>query len=192
VVSAGNSQRNSLAVSECQEELNDAIIPLSTTRRRAENRASEPHETPNIYSPSTVEGIVPPLMYAPRWRMELGLLHLSCPTIVYGTRARRVRDADAKQKDGYDQHNVATTTNSKEPMPKKTTTLCHNVPTRQNQPPTSRNTKHYSPSTLAGVAPLSHTPQDGERNSSHSISPARQRFTVSRLTRTCGSQDRDG
>ncbi|KUL85957.1 hypothetical protein ZTR_06472 [Talaromyces verruculosus] len=33
--------------SECQEELNNAIIPPSTTRRRAENRASESHEIPN-------------------------------------------------------------------------------------------------------------------------------------------------
>ena len=35
-MSAGNAQRNSLAVFECQEELNNAIIPLSTTRRRAD------------------------------------------------------------------------------------------------------------------------------------------------------------
>ncbi|PYH90013.1 hypothetical protein BO71DRAFT_92892 [Aspergillus ellipticus CBS 707.79] len=51
VVSAGNSQRNSLAVSECQEELNNAIFPLFTPRWRAENRVSEPYETPNITEP---------------------------------------------------------------------------------------------------------------------------------------------
>lgn len=33
-------------------------------------------------------------------------------TIVYGARARPVRDGGAKQKDGYDQNNVATPTNS--------------------------------------------------------------------------------
>ncbi|KAJ5993146.1 hypothetical protein N7451_008870 [Penicillium sp. IBT 35674x] len=48
VVPAGNSQRNSLAVSECQEELNNTIFPLVTMRRSAESRVSEPHETPNI------------------------------------------------------------------------------------------------------------------------------------------------
>ena len=98
VVSAGNSQRNSFSVSECQEELNNAIIPLSTTR----------------------------------------------PT-------------------------------SRKPSLR-----------------TSRNTKHYSPSTVEGVAPLSHTPHDGEWSLSHSICPARQRFTVLRLTRTRSSQDGDG
>jgi hypothetical protein len=51
VVPTRNSQRNSLAVSECQEELNNAISPLFTTRSRAENRVSEPHETPNIIEP---------------------------------------------------------------------------------------------------------------------------------------------
>lgn len=50
-VPAGNSQRNNLAVSECQEELNNATVPLFTTRRRAENRVSEPHEAPNITAP---------------------------------------------------------------------------------------------------------------------------------------------
>jgi hypothetical protein len=42
VVSAGNFQRNSSAVSECQEELSNTIILLSTTRRKP---TFEPHET---------------------------------------------------------------------------------------------------------------------------------------------------
>jgi hypothetical protein len=37
VVSAGNSQRNSRAVSECQEELNNVVILSWTTRRSREN-----------------------------------------------------------------------------------------------------------------------------------------------------------
>jgi hypothetical protein len=42
VVSAGNSQRNSLAVFECQEELNNAISPFS-------RRADAPKiESPNL------------------------------------------------------------------------------------------------------------------------------------------------
>jgi hypothetical protein len=100
---------------------------LSPSLRRADAPKTEP---PNLTKHQTLQpqygrGSCAPLMYAPRWRMELGLLHLSCPTIVYGAGARTVRDGDAEQKDGYDQNNMATTTNSKEPIPKKTTTLCH-------------------------------------------------------------------
>ena len=53
VVSAGNSQRNSSTVSECQEELNNAIVPLPMTCRRAKPRPSSlpKHST---YSTATV------------------------------------------------------------------------------------------------------------------------------------------
>lgn len=110
-------------------------------------------------------------------------LHFSRPTIVYGAGTRRLRDTDAKQKAGHNQHNLAAT-NSKERMPKKTTTLYSDVQTRQNQSPTSRNTKNYSPSTVEGVAPLTHTSHDGERNLSNSVRPARQLFTAWKLRMT--------
>ncbi|KAH9208891.1 hypothetical protein DL95DRAFT_467277 [Leptodontidium sp. 2 PMI_412] len=48
VVSAGNSQRNSSAVSECQEELSNTIILPVNNASTCRKPNFEPHETPNI------------------------------------------------------------------------------------------------------------------------------------------------
>jgi hypothetical protein len=72
VVSAGNSQRNSSAVSECQEELSNTIILLSTTRRRVENQPSNLTKHQH-YSPSIRKGMMPPFVCTPT--MENGLGH---------------------------------------------------------------------------------------------------------------------
>ncbi|KAK4075186.1 hypothetical protein Purlil1_12771 [Purpureocillium lilacinum] len=69
VAFAADSQRDSSAASGCQEEFNDAISPLTTTRRRADIEAPNLHQ--NYYDPGTVEGVAAPLMYAPRWGTEL-------------------------------------------------------------------------------------------------------------------------
>ncbi|OKP14122.1 hypothetical protein PENSUB_177 [Penicillium subrubescens] len=77
VVSAGNSQRNSLAVFECQEELNNAIFPPfhdAPTRRKPSLRTSrntKPHRT------STREEVVTPHTYAPT--TENGTCHSIYP-----------------------------------------------------------------------------------------------------------------
>ncbi|KAK5401669.1 hypothetical protein LTR06_011033 [Exophiala xenobiotica] len=83
VVSAGNSQRNSPAASECQEELNNAVILSRTTRRSPENHPLHLTKHPT-YSPSTREGSGAPFMYAHdgEW---IGP-PFSCPTEVYGVR----------------------------------------------------------------------------------------------------------
>ena len=52
-MSAGNSQRISSTVSECQEELNNAIVPLSMTCRRAKPRPSSLPKQ-QTYSTATV------------------------------------------------------------------------------------------------------------------------------------------
>ena len=119
--------------------------------------------------------------YDGEWNLSL---HLSCPTIVYGAGSRRLCDADAKRKAGYDQHNKVTTTTSKEPTPKKTTTLCSDAATRQSQPPTSRNTKHYRTSTREEVVPPHTYAPTMENGTCHSVCPARQRFTAWTLTMT--------
>ena len=72
MVSAGNSQRNSPAVSECQEELNNAIILSSTTRRSRRKPPSAPHETPNI-QPQYAGREWRPFHVRPRWRTDLVL-----------------------------------------------------------------------------------------------------------------------
>ncbi|KAF2179156.1 hypothetical protein K469DRAFT_323144 [Zopfia rhizophila CBS 207.26] len=52
VVSAGNSQRNNSAVSECQEELKTTrLSPPFATRRRAENRPPSLTKQHNITAP---------------------------------------------------------------------------------------------------------------------------------------------
>lgn len=118
-------------------------------------------------------------------------LHLSRPTIVYGAGSRGLHDADAKRKAGYDQHNTVGTTTSKELTPKKTTTLCSDATTCQNQPPTSRNTKHYRTSTREEVVhPHTYAPTT-ENGTCHSVRPARQRFTAWTLTVTRWARGRD-
>ena len=75
-VRAGNSQRNSTAVSECQEELSNSIILLSTTRRRVEIQTSKPHETTNITAPVS-EGGGAPSIYAHDRKRTLSLHFLA-------------------------------------------------------------------------------------------------------------------
>ena len=66
----------------------------ASTRR---NPSLQTSRNTKHYSPSTVEGVVP-LSCTPHDGEWTWVLHLSCPTIVYGTGARRVRAADAEQK----------------------------------------------------------------------------------------------
>ena len=127
-------------------------------RADAENRLSE---SPNLTKHQTSQnqyqrGSRAPSHVRPydgEWTLSL---HLSRPTIVYGAGSRRLRDADAKRKAGSDQHNTVTTVTSREPTPKKTTILCSDAATRQNQHPASRNTKHYRASTGEEVVLVSY------------------------------------
>lgn len=76
VVPAGNSQRNSLAVSECQEELNNAIFPFS--RRAVAPKTESPNLTKHQTSQNQYrEEVVPPHAYAPT--TENGTCHSICP-----------------------------------------------------------------------------------------------------------------
>ncbi|KAL2788483.1 hypothetical protein BJX66DRAFT_308640 [Aspergillus keveii] len=72
VVPAGNSQRNSLAVSECQEELNNAIFPLfhdAPTRRKPSLRISR--NAKHHRTSTREEAVRASHTYAPRRRTEL-------------------------------------------------------------------------------------------------------------------------
>ena len=82
VVSAGNSQRNSRALSECQEELNNAVI---SHERRVEAPKTTLCTSRNTYHyrPSTRKEDGASFMYAHGRKMDFGTPS-PCPTTVYG------------------------------------------------------------------------------------------------------------
>ncbi|OJD24523.1 hypothetical protein ACJ73_04119 [Blastomyces percursus] len=81
VVSAGNSQRNSMAVSECQEELNNTIIHH---QRRVEAAKNNPGTSRNTkHTAQYRKEVVPPFTYASGWKADL-VPPFSRPTTAYG------------------------------------------------------------------------------------------------------------
>ncbi|KAH8598465.1 hypothetical protein B0O99DRAFT_615169 [Bisporella sp. PMI_857] len=68
--SARNSQRNSSAVSECQEELSNTITLLSISRRRFENQPPSLTDT-NITAPVFGREGCPLPYVRPQWEMDL-------------------------------------------------------------------------------------------------------------------------
>jgi hypothetical protein len=116
-VSAGNSQRNSPAVSECQEELNNAVILSRTTRPSPETSPSAPHETPNIQYQYTGREWRP-FHVRPRWRMNWSSILLPDRSL----RCQRVKVA--RRRGGVN--------------------LRHIINTTSLRPPTSQNTSHHA------------------------------------------------
>jgi hypothetical protein len=108
VVSAGNSQRNSPAVSECQEELNNAVILSRTTRPSPETSPSAPHETPNIQYQYTGREWRP-FHVRPRWRMNWSSILLPDRSL----RCQRVKVA--RRRGGVNLRHIINTTSLRTP-----------------------------------------------------------------------------
>jgi hypothetical protein len=123
-------------------------------------RADAPKtESPNLTKhqtsqPQYREEVVPPHMYAPT--TDNG----PCHSINPARQSFTVPDLEdyAMQTRSGRPDMISTTTTSKEPAPEKTTTLCSDAATRQNQPPTSRNTNITAPVPERKSCPLTRTP----------------------------------
>ena len=92
-----------------------------------------------------LQGSRVPFMYAPRRRMDLGIPFV-CPTIVYGTGARRIRVADVEEEDGHDQSNITTTT-------KQHRTHLEEREHHANDAPNRKKSKFEPPKILHNTAP---------------------------------------
>ena len=129
------------------------------TRRKPSLRTSR---NTKHYSPSTVEGVAP--LSCTHRDGEWNLGYSICPARQSFTAPELEQYATATRSRKTD---MTKTTwlqppTAKNPSPRRRPHSVTDVLTRRNQSRTSRNTKHYSPSTVEGVAPLSCTPHDGE------------------------------
>jgi len=182
-VSAGNSQRNSRAVSECREELDNAVILSRTTRPSPETSPSAPHETPNM-QPQYAGREWRPCHVRPRWRMDWSSVllpdrSLRCQSMK-NTRRRgcvnkrhiinttSLRPSISQNTSHHAEHRTHLQTSPSPPL----TTRRH-VDTSKITFRASRNTPHAVPVREKGVAPLSCTPLDGRWTSALHL-PARQ------------------
>lgn len=143
MVSAGNSQRNRSAASECQEELDNAVIPLRTTRRSPENRPL--HLTKySTCSTSTRKGIAS-LSCTPT--IENGL---ESPVSLPDRSLRRQRMKDTRRRGEVNKRQMINTTSLRSPRSQDTShhTLHRTHLQTHPSPPltTRRHVENHNPS----------------------------------------------
>ena len=188
MVSAGNSQRNSRAVSECQEELNNAVILSSTTRRSPENHPL--HLTKHPTSQSQYAGREwRPFHVRPRRRTDWSLVLLPDRSL----RCQSVKNT--RRRGGVNKRHITNTTSLRPPTSQNTSHHPQHrthLQTHPSPPSTTRRRVENHPPSLTKhptlqppvrgkrVAPLSCTPIDGRWTSALHL-PARPQFTASEI-----------